>query len=47
MPRMARIESPGSLFHIMAHSVEGKELFIDDDDRLDFLSRFAKGLKKC
>ena len=47
MPRMARIESPGSLFHIMAHSIEGKQLFIDDNDRLDFLSRFAKGLKKC
>ena len=47
MPRMARIESPGSLFHVMAHSVSNTQLFIDDDDRFDFLSRFEKGLKKC
>lgn len=44
MPRMARIESPGSLVHIMAHSVESKPLFVDDQDRLEFLSRFEKGL---
>jgi putative transposase len=44
MPRIARIESPGSLFHIMAHSFEGKDLFVDDQDRNEFLSRFAKGL---
>jgi putative transposase len=44
MPRIARIESPGSLFHIMAHSFEGKDLFVDDQDRNVFLSRFAKGL---
>jgi putative transposase len=47
MPRMARIESPGSLFHIMAHSIEGKNLFLDDQDRNEFLSRFAKGLTNC
>jgi REP element-mobilizing transposase RayT len=44
MPRIVRIESPGSLFHIMAHSFEGKDLFVDDQDRIEFLSRFAKGL---
>ncbi|HEX3018941.1 MAG TPA: transposase, partial [Chitinispirillaceae bacterium] len=44
MPQFARIESPGSLFHIMAHSIEGKPMFIDDQDRLEFLSRFEKGL---
>jgi REP element-mobilizing transposase RayT len=41
---MARLESPVSLFHIMAHSIEGKYLFLDDQDRNEFLSRFAKGL---
>ena len=46
MPRMARIESPGSLFHIMAHSVEEKPLFADDLDKAEFLSRFEKGLAK-
>jgi len=44
MPRMARLESPGSLVHIMAHSIEGKLLFIDEQDRNEFLSRFEKGL---
>lgn len=46
MPRMARIHSPGALAHIMAHSIEGKPLFVDKLDRLEFLSRFEKGLKK-
>lgn len=47
MPRMARLESPGSLFHIMAHSIEGKNLFLDDQDRNELLSRLAKGLADC
>ncbi len=47
MPRMTRLESPGSLYHIMAHCIEGKDLFIDDHDRNEFLSRFAKGIKDC
>ena len=46
MPRMARLEIPGSLVHIMAHSIEGKDMFKDDDDRREFLSRFEKGLEK-
>ena len=47
MPHMARLESPGSLVHIMAHSIEGKNMFIDDNDRREFLSRFEKGLANC
>ncbi len=46
MPRMYRMESPSSLVHIMAHSVEEKPLFVDDDDKSEFLSRFEKGLSK-
>lgn len=46
MPRMIRLESPGSLVHIMAHSVEEKPLFVDDQDKLEFISRFEKGLTK-
>ncbi|HEX2976899.1 MAG TPA: transposase [Bacteroidales bacterium] len=30
----------------MAHSIEGKPLFVDDQDRWEFLSRFEKGLTK-
>ena len=47
MPHMARLESPGSLVHIMAHSIEGKNMFVDDNDRREFLSRFEKGLANC
>jgi putative transposase len=47
MPRMARILLPGTLHHVMAHSVENKVLFRNDTDRREFLSRFEKGLKKC
>ncbi|KMQ51276.1 transposase [Chitinispirillum alkaliphilum] len=46
MPRMRRLESPGSLHHIMAHSVEHKDMFRNDEDRHEFLSRLEKGLKK-
>ena len=44
---MVRFHSPGSLAHIMAHSIDGRPLFVDDFDRKEFLSRFDKILKKC
>ena len=44
MPRMARVHSPGQLIHIMSHSIEKRTLFVDDNDRLEFLSRFEKGI---
>ncbi|MFW6244545.1 MAG: transposase, partial [Fibrobacterota bacterium] len=44
MPRTNRIEAPGALAHIMAHCIEGKNLFIDDQDRNEFLSRLANYL---
>ena len=46
MPRMSRLEVPGALHHIMAHSVSNKDMFRDDDDRKEFLKRLTKGLKK-
>ena len=46
MPRTKRIQPPGALHHIMAHSIEYKDMFRDDEDRLEFLSRLEKGLKK-
>ncbi len=46
MPRTKRLEPPGALHHIMAHSIEHKDMFRDDEDRLEFLSRLAKGLKR-
>lgn len=41
---MSRIEVPGALAHIMAHCIEGKNLFVDDQDRYEFLSRLANHL---
>ena len=46
MPRTRRLEVPGALHHIMAHSVEHKDMFLDDDDRHEFLRRLEKGLNK-
>jgi REP element-mobilizing transposase RayT len=43
---MIRLESPGSLVHIMAHSFEEKPLFVDDKDKSEFISRFEKALVK-
>lgn len=46
MSRKARIHSPGALAHITAHSIDDRLLFVDNLDRLQFLSRFEKLLKK-
>ncbi|MDG5816763.1 transposase [Chitinispirillales bacterium ANBcel5] len=46
MPTTRRIESPGALAHIMAHSIDQRELFVDDSDRNDFLQRLKEGLRK-
>ncbi len=40
-----RLEMPGALAHIMAHSIDGKNLFEDDEDRNEFLRRLAIGLR--
>ena len=46
MPQMRRLEVPGSLVHIMAHSIQELPLFGDDEDKMVFLSRFSKKLKQ-
>jgi putative transposase len=46
MSRKARIHSPGALAHITAHSIEDRPLFVDNLDRLQFISRLEKLLKK-
>ena len=45
MPRMIRLESPGSLAHVMARGIDGKKIFADDEDRGEFLSRFSWHLR--
>ena len=42
MPRTARLDAPGVLHHIMIRGIERRKIFMDDNDRDDFLSRLEK-----
>jgi REP element-mobilizing transposase RayT len=42
MPRQARLDSPGTLHHIMVRGIEGRVIVCDDQDRKDFLSRLGR-----
>ena len=41
MPRLARLDAPGVLHHVMGRGIEKKKIFFEDRDRTDFLSRLA------
>jgi REP element-mobilizing transposase RayT len=41
MPRQARIDAPGALQHIIVRGIERKRIFIDDDDRDNFVTRLT------
>lgn len=41
MPRKARIDAAGTLHHIICRGIEGREIFADDADRDDFVSRLG------
>ena len=43
MPRVARLDVPGLLQHVIVRGVERREIFVDDHDRSRFLDRFASG----
>ena len=42
MPRMFRLQAPGSIAHVMARGIEGRSIFCSDEDRTEFLRRFNK-----
>ncbi len=42
MPRQGRIDTPGSLHHIICRGIERRNIFADDDDRENFLSRLIE-----
>jgi putative transposase len=42
MPRAARLDAPGVLHHIIIRGIERTQIFKDDDDREDFLTRLEK-----
>lgn len=41
MPRLARLDAPGVLHHIMIRGIERRVIFRSDQDRRDFLKRLA------
>jgi hypothetical protein len=44
MSRMFRLQVPGSIAHVMARGIEGKNIFSSDEDSKEFLTRFKKHL---
>lgn len=47
MPRQARLDIPGQLYHVMSRGIERRHIFIDDADRADFRDRISLWLKKA
>ena len=41
MPRLARLDAPGVLHHIMGRGIERNKIFIGDKDREDFIARLS------
>jgi REP element-mobilizing transposase RayT len=41
MPRLARLDAPGVLHHVMGRGIERKKIFYSDIDRNDFINRLA------
>ena len=41
MPRLARLDAPGVLHHVMGRGIERKKIFYNDTDRNDFIDRVA------
>ena len=39
MPRLARLDAPGVLHHVMGRGIERRKIFRNDTDRNDFLDR--------
>ena len=42
MPRLARLDAPGMLHHIMFRGIGRRKIFKDNKDQEDFLERLAK-----
>jgi len=41
MPRGTRLDSPGTLHHVIIRGIEKKEIVPDDEDRESFVSRMG------
>jgi hypothetical protein len=41
MPRLARLDAPGILHHVIGRGIERKKIFFNDTDRSDFMDRLT------
>jgi REP element-mobilizing transposase RayT len=41
MPRLARLDAPGILHHVISRGIEKRKIFIDNTDRNDFIDRLS------
>jgi len=41
MPRLARLDTPGVLHHVMGRGIERRNIFLNDTDRNDFIERLS------
>lgn len=46
MPRAARIDIPGVLYHVIVRGIERRDIFMDDEDRFAFVERLSSLLEK-
>jgi putative transposase len=46
MPRKARVEYPGAMYHLMSRGDRREDIFVDDEDRRDFLKTLAEACQK-
>ena len=42
MPRLARLDAPGTLHHVMGRGIERRKIFLNKKDRKDFIDRLAE-----
>jgi REP element-mobilizing transposase RayT len=46
MPRLARLDAPGILYHVIGRGIERKAIFFCDEDCDDFVARLAAQLEQ-
>lgn len=46
MPRQARLDSPGTMHHVIIRGAERKKIVVDEQDRKNFVARFGKLAKE-
>lgn len=46
MPRRPRVDLPGTIHHVCIRGVEGRPIFVDEDDPADLLQRFERWVRE-